>query len=248
MNSVMGHSMGGGASFLAAQSNSNIKTLVNFAPAETNPSAINASASITIPSLIFAGVNDCVTPQNTNQIPMYNGLGSSCKTLISIIGASHCQMSNSNSLCNFGELTCTPTATITRSVQHAKIFSYLRPWLDNQLKGICTQGNLFDTQLIGDTSVTYLKNCIQCNPLENGFSNTIDEIVIYPNPVKETFVIDGLNFTKYQIKIFDLNLRQLIDSNFVENYRIDTSKWTTGIYFYELISDGKIKKGKFIKQ
>ena len=109
----MGHSMGGGASFLAAQLNSNIKTLVNFAPAETNPSAITAAASITIPSLIFAGVNDCVTPQNTNQIPMYNGLGSSCKTLISIIGASHCQMSNSNSLCNFGELTCTPTATIT---------------------------------------------------------------------------------------------------------------------------------------
>jgi hypothetical protein len=248
MNAVIGHSMGGGASFLAAQLNSNIKTLVNFAPAETNPSAITAAASITIPSLIFAGLNDCVTPPNTNQIPMYNGLGSSCKTLINIIGASHCQMSNSNSLCNFGELTCTPTATITRSVQHAKIFSYFRPWLDYQLKGICTQGNLFDTQLIEDTSITFLKNCIQCNPLENGFSNTIEEIVFYPNPVKETFVINGLNLTKYQIKIFDINLRQLIDSNFVENYRIDTSKWTTGMYFYELISDEKIKKGKFIKQ
>lgn len=248
MNAVMGHSMGGGASFLAAQLNSNIKTLVNFAPAETNPSAIAAAASITIPSLIFAGVNDCVTPPNTNQIPMYNGLVSSCKTLINVIGASHCQMANTNTLCSFGESTCTPTATITRSVQHAKIFSYLRPWLDYQLKGSCTQGNLFDTQLIGDTSVTYLKNCIQCNTLENGFSNTIDEIVFYPNPVKETFVINGLNFTKYQIKIFDLNLRQLIDSNFVENYRIDTSKWAVGIYFYELISDGKIKKGKLIKQ
>ena len=96
MNAVMGHSMGGGASFLAAQLNSSIKTIVNFAPAETNPSAINAAASITIPSLIFSGINDCVTPPNTNQIPMYNSLTSSCKTLISIIGGSHCQMAKKN--------------------------------------------------------------------------------------------------------------------------------------------------------
>ena len=59
MNCVMGHSMGGGASFLAAQINPNIKTLLNFSPAETTPSAIQAASSITIPSLIFAGVNDC---------------------------------------------------------------------------------------------------------------------------------------------------------------------------------------------
>jgi pimeloyl-ACP methyl ester carboxylesterase len=249
MNAVMGHSMGGGASFLAAQLNSNIKTLVNFAPAETNPSAINAAASITIPSLIFAGVNDCVTPPSTNQVPMYNGLTSACKTLINIIGASHCQMSNSNTLCNFGELSCTPTPTITRSVQHAKIFSYLLPWLDYQLKGNCAQGNLFDIQLIGDISVTYFKNCIQCNALDNGIIESLDDIVLYPNPVKEVLLINGKYQKGYQIIVFDLNMRKLLDTNFIQDNTIDTSKWSTGLYFYELISDGKTKaKGKFIKQ
>lgn len=62
MNCVMGHSMGGGSAFLAAQFNPAIKTLATLAPAETNPSAILAATGLNIPSLIFAGGNDCVTP------------------------------------------------------------------------------------------------------------------------------------------------------------------------------------------
>ena len=55
MNAVIGHSMGGGASFLATPFDSNIKTIVNFAAAETNPSAVTAAADISIPALIFSG-------------------------------------------------------------------------------------------------------------------------------------------------------------------------------------------------
>ena len=47
-SALMGHSMGGGASFLGAANNSAITTLVNFAAAETNPSAIAASAQVQI--------------------------------------------------------------------------------------------------------------------------------------------------------------------------------------------------------
>jgi len=81
MNCVMGHSMGGGSAFLAAQFSPSIKSLLTLAPAETNPSAIQAAANLSIPALIFAGGNDCVTPPPANQIPMYDSLQSICKTL-----------------------------------------------------------------------------------------------------------------------------------------------------------------------
>lgn len=249
MNAVMGHSMGGGASFLAAQLNSNIKTLVNFAPAETNPSAITAAASITIPSLIFAGVNDCVTPPNTNQTPMYNGLISTCKTMISIIGGSHCQMANSNALCSFGESTCSPTATITRSVQHAKIFSYLLPWLDYQLKGNCIQGNLFDSQIVADNSITFQKNCIQCNSLAVGDLLLKNQIVVTPNPAKDFITISAKVGETYQISVFDMTAKLLFTKEFEKEITINLSDFAKGFYLYSVKnSRNNWSYGKFIKE
>ena len=46
-SAVMGHSMGGGASFLAAQYLPSITALVNMAAAETNPSAVRAAENCT---------------------------------------------------------------------------------------------------------------------------------------------------------------------------------------------------------
>mgnify|MGYP001050815746 FL=1 len=64
---LIGHSMVGGASFLAAENNSNIHALINFAAAETTPSAISAARGITVPSLIFSGDDDCVAPPINHQ-------------------------------------------------------------------------------------------------------------------------------------------------------------------------------------
>lgn len=248
-NAVMGHSMGGGASFLSVPLNSNITTLVNFAAAETTPSAITAAASISIPSLIFAGVNDCVTPPNTNQVPLYNGLTSACKTYISMIGASHCQMSNSNALCNFGESTCTPTPTITRNVQHAKIFSYLLPWLNYQLKSECSQGAIFDSQIISDTAISFQKNCIQCDPsLSSEFNNLDNEIVLFPNPANDFIYLKGITQKEYSFKIRDTNSKIVLQLKITESQNIDISKLSSGLYFYEFIDlNHKTSKGKFIK-
>ena len=70
-SALVGHSMGGGASILAAAEDASITTIVTFAAAETDPSAIAAASSINQPSLTFAGGNDCVTPPADNQEPMY---------------------------------------------------------------------------------------------------------------------------------------------------------------------------------
>ena len=54
-SAAMGHSMGGGASFLAAAQDTGFRVLVNFAAAETTPSAITTAASHTLPRTLFAG-------------------------------------------------------------------------------------------------------------------------------------------------------------------------------------------------
>ena len=248
MNAVMGHSMGGGAAFLAAQLSANIKTLVTMAPAETNPSAIQAATAIAIPALLFAGGNDCVTPPNTNQIPMYNGLGSTCKTLLTIIGGSHCQMANSNFLCGVGESSCTPQPTITRTAQQAIINTYLLPWLDFQLKGNCTQGNAFDTQIVADTGIAFQKNCIQCNNLAVTTVENNHPITIAPNPAKEFMTITGREGVTYQITVYDSTAKQLLSKAFTTETTIATENLPKGIYWYALQSNEKtIRTGKFIK-
>ncbi|MDN3677034.1 T9SS type A sorting domain-containing protein [Flavobacterium paronense] len=249
MNCVMGHSMGGGASFLSAQINSNIKTLLTFSPAEISPSAIQAASSIAIPSLIFAGVNDCVTPPNTNQIPMYNGLVSTCKSLISIIGGSHCQMANSNFFCGIGESTCTPQPTITRTAQQNTINRYILPWLDYQLKGNCVQGNLFDNQIIADNSITFQKNCIQCTSLSTENSSLKNQIVLTPNPAKEFIKVTAKADVMYQISIFDIAAKCILTKQFIGEVIINTSEFAKGIYFYTIKNkNNNWSNGKFIKE
>lgn len=249
-NTVMGHSMGGGTSFLSVPLNPNITTLVNFAAAETTPSAITAAASISIPSFIFAGANDCVASPTTNQVPLYNGLTSACKTYISMVGASHCQMANSNTLCSFGESTCTPTATITRTEQHNKIFSYLLPWLNFQLKSDCSQGAIFDSQIISDAAITYQKNCIQCSPLSINESTTLEnEIVIFPNPAEDIIYVKGFFQKEYCIYLKDINSKKVLELKFYESQNIDISKLASGVYFYEVFdSNKKSIIGKILKK
>ena len=160
---VMGHSMGGGASFLAVQYLPTITAIAGLAPAETNPSASGAAATITIPSLIFAGGNDCVTPAAQHSQLIYNNIGSDCKSYITILGGSHCQFANQNFNCSFGELTCSPSPTISRAAQQSKVNQYLIPWLNFRLKDQCQEWYAMQSQLSNDAAVTLLQDCV--NPV-----------------------------------------------------------------------------------
>ena len=134
---IMGHSMGGGASFLAAANNTNIETVIGLAPAETTPSAIAVAPNVSVPALIFSGSADGVTPPADHHIPIYQGLISTCKSFISITGGAHCYFANSNFNCDFGESTSSPNISITRDQQQTAMYGVLDPWLDFKLKGIC---------------------------------------------------------------------------------------------------------------
>jgi hypothetical protein len=103
---------------------------------------------------MFAGGNDCITPPESNQYPLYAAMNSSDKTYISIHGGSHCQMADDHYLCRLAEGTCRPKTAISREEQHAVIKRYLVPWLNSRLRGEEAQRELMDKMLKLDTSVT----------------------------------------------------------------------------------------------
>ena len=144
-SAIIGHSMGGGATILAAENNSSIKTIVGLAPANTTPSAISAAVNVTVPALIFSGSQDGVTPAEVHHTPIYQGLNSSCKTFVSILGGGHCYYANSNFNCDFGETTSSTGISITRAQQQERTYSVLDPWLDYTLRENCAAYLVFVT-------------------------------------------------------------------------------------------------------
>lgn len=154
---VMGHSMGGGASFLAADSDPTITAIANLAAAETNPSAIEAASRLTIPALLLAADKDCVTPPEDHQIPMYEALGSDCRTLVTLLGGSHCQFAESGSVCELGEGGCDP-AGISRAQQHGVVLDLLAPWLRAELNDDPAAWDAFQSRIEG-SDLAYVQDC-----------------------------------------------------------------------------------------
>jgi len=157
-SAVGGHSMGGGASFLAADGNANINALFNFAAAETNPSAIAAAGNVLVPTLVFEGTDDCVTPSAGNSGDMYNALNTTCQALISITDASHCQFANSDAVCSLGQISC--SGNISQGAQETEVTTYLLPFLNYHLKDDCDAGTTFDNLINNPTASTTQSNCM----------------------------------------------------------------------------------------
>lgn len=158
-SAVMGHSMGGGAAMLSVQYNASITVVAGLAPAETNPSAATAAQQINRPALIFAGGNDCVTPAAQHSRLIYDNLTSSCKWYLSLNGGSHCQFANQNFNCSFGESTCSPSPTISRTTQQLLVNEYLIPWLDFELKSDCNPWIPLQSNLNNDSRLTVTSTC-----------------------------------------------------------------------------------------
>lgn len=156
---IMGHSMGGGASFLAADNNTSIHALIGLAPAETNPSAIAVAPNVQVPSIVFSGSSDGVTPPSQHHIPMYDGVTSTCKSFVSIIGGAHCYFANTNFNCDFGESTSSTGISISRAEQQNATYSILDPWLDYNLKDICAAYEVTQLYLASTPGTTTQTTC-----------------------------------------------------------------------------------------
>ena len=238
---LMGHSMGGGASFLGAANNTNITTLINFAAAETNPSAITAAASVTVPTLIFSGDDDCVVPEAANQNLMYNNLASACKTQVKIINGGHCYYADYNFNCSLGELTCNSSLDITRAQQQAITFNFLNFWLSHYLYDDVNAETDFNNLLESSNQVNYSQSCttlgnqevlspkdlkISPNPFENYINITMSELDL-GGALK---VINNLGQVVYTTQISSkesqINLSMLRDGFYIIHYAKDSFNYT----------------------
>lgn len=249
---VMGHSMGGGSSFLAIQFNEDITAVVNFAAAETNPSAIDVCPAIHIPALVFAGGNDCITPPETNQLLMYDSLSSDCKTLVQITGASHCQFADQNVFCSFGELTCSPAPEISRAEQHRLVDTLLIPWLAYHLKGNCQASADFQNILTSLDDWTSHQFCDPCIPVSTAELKEIPSFQVYPMPSLGDFYLKGPTgiqqltvsiYNTYGIRVFQQDLENINEDVWEINARL-----LPGVYSITAGYNGQVETLKLIIQ
>jgi Secretion system C-terminal sorting domain/Dienelactone hydrolase family len=132
----MGHSMGGGATYLAGAGNTQVATTITFAAAQTDPKATTAALTTSVPSLVLSGELDNVVKPDT-QRAIYTALGANLKYHVTLKQGTHCFFASTASLCEIGEST--PSGALTRSVQNQRVIALTEPWLNFHLKGNCNE-------------------------------------------------------------------------------------------------------------
>lgn len=129
---IAGHSMGGGATWLAASTNPLIDAVVAFAPTETSPSAGAAGEDIQVPVLVLSGSADVITPPDTQHLPLYNSTtGAPCRAFASLVDGSHCGFADQGTLCDIGEIGF---QGLSHAEQLELTLGLLVPWLDAFLR------------------------------------------------------------------------------------------------------------------
>lgn len=240
---LMGHSMGGGASFLGAGGNANIQALVNLAPAETNPSAVAAAGSVLVPTLVFAASEDCVTPIPDHQGPMYAAATTNCKAFVNILGGGHCYFANDNFNCSFGEFTCGPDLTINRAEQHDVVSDFAGLWLDHHLKGVPGAFEAFRDSLTSSSRVEAQLDCISTEVRDVKEAG----VVLYPVPANERLFVQ-VTSSIAGARVLDLEGRELlilpVRPGSVE---VDVHGFSAGTYVIELLHwDGTRSTDRFV--
>lgn len=180
-SAIGGHSMGGGASALAA-TQTEADAYVGIAPAITNPSPVPQGSQVEIPAIIFSGSADGVTPPETNHQPIYDSFNSTCKTFVSITSGTHCFYIPS-SLCDLGEAGA--GSGITREIQQDITFDLLKPFLHVFLLDDTAQWQAFQEALPSDNRITYQQNCIlSFTAIE---SPEVSSVSVFPQPCSDEF-------------------------------------------------------------
>jgi pimeloyl-ACP methyl ester carboxylesterase len=243
-SAIMGHSMGGGASFIAAANNPGITTMVSFAAANTNPSSVSAAQQVTVPTLLFSGTNDCVTPPAQQQDIIYDSTAAAFKTQVYITGGGHCYFADYNFNCAFGEATCSPSPTITRAEQQSTTSAFLKLWLAYFLKGDCGKAQEFQDSLVSSPGISYRQSqSIACpTGIVDGLSTEVS-ITVFPNPSFGIFTVRSNKGDIMLVQVYSLEgsrLRHYIFSNGSAQQTIDISTLGEGVYLL-LINDQQFR-------
>ncbi len=250
-SAIMGHSMGGGAAFLACENNTTPTCMVTFAEAETTPSSMAAARSVTIPALVLSGSVDCVAPPATNQVPTYDSLASACKVFISITGGCHCYFADYNLYCIIGEQTCDTNPPLATADQEDATLDFVKLYLDYYLKNNAASWTAFNDSLQVSHRITYQTTCPLTGLTEN---KPKSKLQIWPNPADKLVNVQFGSTGNYQIRIFDAVGKQsfIEQSGYAnsaeETETIDISSLKNGFYFIEVNNNGVRSFNKIIKE
>ena len=79
---------------------------------------------------------------------------------------------------------------------------------------------------------------------------TENEILVYPNPAKDYLNFDMGLYRDFQLSVYNQLGQILLQKNFTSgNNTINIRDFTTGIYFYKLLTkNGKVISEKFVKE
>ena len=230
---VIGHSMGGGAAWLAAASDPLIDAVVGLAPAETNPSAIAAAASVNCNVLVFSGSDDSVTPPADNHQPIFDGTNAGCKTFVSLTGGSHCGYINAGTLCDFGEPL---GGSLARADQQEAYLTLMTAWLRYFLNAECVEA-LYTDYVTSHSFVSAdpLAACMLCGNVSGVQSK---QVSVFPNPSEGEFAIQWKGEVYNQIEIFEATGKIIVKEKLLqqENFNVK-EKLKSGVYWVKLSNE-----------
>ena len=180
---IMGHSMGGGATWLAATTSASVDCIAGLAPAETNPSAIAAASNVNVPALVLSGSSDAVTPPADHHIPIFEGTASECKIFVDILNGSHCGYADSGSLCDFGEFGFNG---LSRAEQQVITHDLLLAFFDFHLKDLSTGNTTLQNY---DGTQANVEMLIEC--LSSVAQSDSPGMLVFPNPCTESLFLES---------------------------------------------------------
>lgn len=176
-----GHSMGGGATWLAAAGITSVQCIIGLAPANTNnPTTLSQAPDVQVPALVLSGSSDGVTTPAFNHQPIYNATGSSCKAFANLINGSHCYFAQEGSLCDLGEIA---PGSMTRQRQQQITKELMLYWLNYYLKSDVAAIAAF-AQYGDEASDVTITNT--CDFLSASTIAATDSVLPYPNPFADT--------------------------------------------------------------
>lgn len=158
---VSGHSMGGGASMLAAAADARIRCAATLAAAETNPSSAAASTSVQFPLRAIVGSADTIVAPSTT-VNQYNNCDAP-RQFVNIAGASHCGFVDSSFLgCDSISLPRAEQLAMTRALLVDFFDAHLRRdadafatcWIAGAMAGTTVNRDARTTASLANASLT----------------------------------------------------------------------------------------------
>ncbi len=239
---IIGHSMGGGAAWLAAASDHLIDAVVGLAPAETNPSAIAAAPSVICNALVFSGSDDTVTPPADNHQPIFDGTNTVCKTFVTLTGGSHCGYIDAGTLCDFGEPL---GGSLARADQQEAYLTMMTAWLRYFLNAECVEA-LYTDYVTAHSFVSAdpLAACMLCGNVSNVEGNALN---VFPNPNQGTFSIQWKSEMFNLLELFDATGKRVLKQVILQQgFFNETERLKPGVYWLKLSGEKSISTKKII--